>query len=81
MSAPSMLTANPVVVRAEGLDFRDRHTLRIVEVNVPLLDPILPGRRKEMFAADNQGRHGVRVCLNGLPAPERSVPNLDRMVP
>lgn len=76
-----MLTANPVVVRAEGLDLRDRHTLRIVEVNVPLLDPVLPGRRKEMLAADDQRGHGVRVSLNGLSASERSVPHLDCMVP
>ena len=42
--AANVLTADPVVVRAERLDFRDRHTLCIVEVYMPLLDSVLPGR-------------------------------------
>ena len=75
-----MFTTNPVVVCAEGFDFRDRHTLRIVEVNVPFLDPVLSGRRKEMFATDNKRRYRVRVCLNCLAALERSVPNLDGII-
>ena len=76
----SMLTTNPVIVCAEGFDFRDGHTLRVIEVNVPFLDPVLSGRRKEMLATDNKRRYRVRVRLNCLAAFERSVPNLNCMI-
>jgi len=73
-------TADPVVVCTKGLDLCDRHTLRVVEVDMPLLDSILAGRREEVLAADDQGGHRVCMRLYCLSALERSVPDFDGMV-